>query len=120
MKRATLFLTVLALVISPIMVMATEGPVKAGHVTIPRTVAIGDNVLRPGTYTVQLVPKQEGMFIQFVRRGKVIAEDLAIVRNARFTRRTPRIRAGKVWNQNFYKVTIHYGDKLYTAFLPIQ
>lgn len=119
MKRWISFIAILMIMI-PVMGLATEGPIKAGRLYLRYNVTLGDVTLKPGSYVLQLVPKEEGMFIQILKNGQVLAEDLAIEREARFTRRKPIIKAGKVWNQNFYKITIHYGDKLYLAFLPIQ
>ena len=100
-------------------VRAMEGPIQAGRIVLSRTVQLGDVTLKRGTYRVQLVPKDEGMFIQFVRKNQVVAEDLTIERPARYSRTRPRVRVTKVWNQNFLKVTVHYGDTYYLSFLPI-
>jgi len=91
--------------------------VRAGVVTLPRSLQLGKTVLQPGTYEVKLVPKAEGVYFQFYQRGQLVAEDLAIEQPAARSRRTPVLHAAKVPNQEFFRVLVEYGDSVYKLFL---
>lgn len=100
--------------------LMASADIMAGRVVLTQSVQLGDQTLSRGTYNIRLTPRDEGMFIQFLRQNQVIAEDLLIERPARSSRSHPSVSIGKVWNQNFLKLTVHLENTLYLCFLPLQ
>ena len=98
---------------------ALEQAVTTARFNLPRTVKLGDVTLQRGTYRARLVPKEEGVFVQLLKGNEVVGEDLAIEQPAKFSRRRPAVSVVKTWNQNFIKITIHYGKTYYLMYLPI-
>ena len=104
--------------------MAAQGPtldhaVKAGRFVLRHAAQIGDTTMARGTYHVTLTPKEDGVYIGFTRKGRLV-DDLAIEQPATYTRKHPSIHVVKVWNQAFLKVTVHYGNTLYISYLPMK
>ncbi len=116
MNRNRLIAFAIVFMISLVGIGYTADVIKAGRVTLTRSAQLGDTVLHRGTYRVELVQKEEGMFIRLTRKN-VSVEDLAITLPSKWKSRRARASVQKVWNQPFFKVTVHYGDTFYVLYL---
>ncbi len=92
-------------------------PIPVGTIVLKQTARLGDTVIEPGRYRIRLVEKDEGMFIQIVRKDQVVAEDLAIVQPARRTYRRPLVDVTRLWRQEFIRIRVFYGEHVYKMVL---